>query len=115
MADERGRLYVAGPIPAGDKVALQPAGKSLPPAEMRPPVPPGGAPPAEERVPLRRVYGDDWLRQAQSMRSSPEKYLAPLRYLADVNGGPFVEDGLAKAGDARRSAVVLGILKEIEQ
>jgi hypothetical protein len=120
VADERGRLYVGGPIAAGAKVTLQPAGKSLPPEAPPAPVPPGqfpppgGEPAPEQRVTPRDVYRGDWLGQARTMRSSPEKYLAPLHYLADVAGSPFVEDGLPNAGDARRSAVVLGILKEIE-
>ena len=118
VADERGRLYVAGPVAAGARVSLQPTGRDLPPEapkEQAPPGPPGGFAPPAAPTGLRSIYGDDWLRAAQSIRLSPEKYLAPLRYVADVDGGPFVEDGLPKAGSARRSAVVIGILKEIEQ
>ena len=119
VADERGQLYTAGPIGAGADARLQATGRSLSQIRALPLVDPQAqpfpnAPVPEGRVSLREVFRGEWLNHAKAMRTTPEKYLAPLRYLADVEGGPFVEDGLPRAGQARRSAVVLGILKEIE-
>ena len=113
VADDRGQVYTAGPIAAGADARLQATGTNLPPQTARAGLcrrlPVAGSDVSGE------VYRGEWLNQAKLMRATPENYLAPLRDPADVEGGPFVEDGLPGAGDARRSAVVLGILKEIEQ
>ena len=101
LADEKGRLYQAGPLAAGAEARLNPSDKTLAPAQ--------------KRVTLGELYRGDWLETAKKLRAAPQQVLLPLRYLADVAGAPFVEEGLRKAGERKTHSLVLGLLKEIEQ
>ena len=66
---------------------------------------------ANEASSLRQLYGGDWLKEARQFRATPERYLSPWTYLADVEGTPFVEDGLPGAQKENCRSLVVGILK----
>ena len=60
---------------------------------------------------LRQLYATDWLTEARNLRDNPDRYLSPWTYLADVEGSPFVEDGLAGAKKENGRSLVVGFLK----
>jgi hypothetical protein len=101
LADEKGRLYMGGPLAPGARERLTLSDRTLRPQGV-------------DRIPLREIYRGEWLAAAKTLRAAPERTLTPLSYLADVAGAPFVEDGLRKAGDRKVHSLVVGLLKEIE-
>jgi len=97
LADGRGRLHTAGPVEPGATAVLSATGTDLA----------GG----NENRSWRYVYGSDWLTEARQLRATPDRYLSPWTYLADVDGTPFVEDGLPGAKRENCRSLVVGILK----
>jgi hypothetical protein len=97
VADRQGKLYSAGPIPAGGAARLTP---SADPAR------------AEGKVEsLREGYTGDWLRFSAALAQEPANYLRPGCYLAVLEDSPFLEQGLPQARRQARS-VVYGVMKE---
>jgi hypothetical protein len=99
VADARGRVYTAGPVPAGAKVTLEPARQTVP----------------RERSTdmLRQVYGSsDWSGALSLALEKPEELLAPRTYLAVLDSSPFLEQGLARARLRGARGVVLGLMGE---
>jgi len=97
LADGRGRIHTGGPVEAGATATL---------TATRDDVSRGSA-----RGLLRELYGGDWLATGRQLRSNPGRYLAPWTYLADVEGAPFVEDGLTGAKKENSHSVVVGFLR----
>jgi hypothetical protein len=101
VADEKGNLYRCGPVEAGKSARLEATGEKLDAGK-------------EQLRPLRDLYTRHWTDAAKELRSTPLGHLPTLGYVADVEGAPFVEDGLRGASDRKTSSLVIGLLKEIE-
>jgi hypothetical protein len=98
VADEQGNLHTSGPIPAGDRVALERAGQKI-------------AGPSSEA--LRKLYGaPDWTAALNSALKNPEALLGPRSYLAVLDSSPFLETGLRRAKLREARGVVLGLMGE---
>src|SRR5262249_38397552 len=97
LADGNGRLHTAGLVEPGATAVLSPTETRLASGN--------------EASSLRQGYGSDWLAEARLLRAKPERYLSPWTYLADVEGTPFVEDGLPNAKKENCRSLVVGILK----
>src|SRR6185437_8473274 len=95
----QGRLFQGGPLGPGERGPLAAAGRSLTDAARQ--------------HGWQRVYGMDWVKAGPSILRLPENYLGPRCYLAELEGAPFVEDGLASPRTRRCHAIVLGILREV--
>src|SRR5262249_49344275 len=81
-ADEEGRVYRAGPIPAGARAVLAATGETLPADRT-----------GEE---ARAYYAGDWVRVVEDAARAPVRLLGPRCYLAELDSAPFVEEGLRK-------------------
>lgn len=64
-------------------------------------------------LPLRRVYYESWLLGMKKLRNDPESYLQKGTYLAELEGTPFLEDGLEDA-QQKKSSLVYGVIGEIK-
>jgi hypothetical protein len=100
-ADEQGRVWSADAIPAGGRVTLRDTGRTLPQDAG-----PGG------RKKLRDPYAADWLHSVDQLLADPDQYLAPGRYVAELEDSPFADKGLESAQPRKCKAVVLGIRGE---
>lgn len=100
-ADDRGLLYRATEtIPAGGRAAL-----TLAPA-------PGKGRPASHQS-WRSLYRDDWMGISRKLGvPTPAEFLQPRTYLADLEGAPFLEEGLVNARALDCHSRVLGLLNE---
>jgi hypothetical protein len=97
-ADEKGRVYRAGPIPAGAQAVLTATGETLP-----------AAPTWEE---ARRLYVGEWVGLSALAASNPTRLLGPRCYVAELESAPFVEDGLRNARTRTCRSLVVGIMRE---
>jgi hypothetical protein len=97
-ADEQGRVYRAGPIPAGARAVLAATGETLP-ADR-------------EWEEARALYAGDWVGLVASAARTPTRLLGPRCYLAELDSAPFVEEGLRNVKTRACRSVVLGILRE---
>ena len=93
LADHDGRLYVGTDIAAGSEAALEPQGIQA-----------GGGP-------LRAFFQGDWEDMIPALAGNPTRFLRPGAYVADLDGNPFVEHGLADAVPTNCLTVVYGILE----
>jgi hypothetical protein len=98
LADAWGRIYTASAIPTGGRAALTRRGDRV-------------SPPAN-RDGLRQFYQQGWLRDMRELTDRPQRYLLPGCYLADLEGTPFIEEGLRQAENRQGRSVVYGIWKE---
>jgi hypothetical protein len=100
-ADAQGRIFSAGPISAGAKVALTPTGEKL-----------------EGNLtmkPAREVYAtEDWLRVYSPLTANAKSFLSPHSYFAQMDDSPFLEDGLRDARTRKCRSVVIGLPREDE-
>ena len=55
---------------------------------------------------------DDWIRNIEYLKSTPENYLRPNCYIAELPSAPFIEEGLQNTTEKRYSSVVYGILND---
>ena len=55
---------------------------------------------------------DDWIRNIEYLKRTPENYLRPNCYIAELSSAPFIEEGLQNTTEKRYSSVVYGILNE---
>jgi hypothetical protein len=99
VADEKGMLYSAGKVAAGQRVSLERSGKYT----LKP------SPPDR----WRRLYANsDWVNTALIASQRPADVLGPRMYLAVVEGSPFLEQGLQGAAVRESASVVLGVMAE---
>jgi hypothetical protein len=98
-ADEKGQVYQAGPIAAGQQGTLTPTDKRLP---------------AERTTPRSKMYAqNNWTGSMDMATRNPEGLLSPRTYLAQIDSVPFLEgEGLRGARLRAASSLVLGILRE---
>jgi hypothetical protein len=99
LADKNGRTYTAEQVPADGQAVLKP--RAAEPSDL-----------SKNIRGLRSIYVADWLEQIESLTTSPEQYLMPGCYVAQLAAAPFIEEGLRGADTAKRSLVVYGIMKE---
>ncbi|MCM2315829.1 MAG: hypothetical protein NDJ92_11850 [Thermoanaerobaculia bacterium] len=99
VATPAGELLVAGPIAPGASAALQ---RSVPGAF------------AARGEPARNIWTGDWLAAQKNATVSPHAWLEPGRWMATVDGAPFVEDALDGLQTRKQRSLVLGDL-EVER
>ncbi len=100
VADTEGTIWAASDeIPAGAeaKLTAQP-GKA---AHLKPDA-------------LRSLYRSDWTQLITDRKSRANNALAPGRYVATVEGSPFMQDGLSDAEVRQGNSIVIGIMKRDE-
>ena len=62
---------------------------------------------------LRGIFAsDNWIQNIDNLKSTPENYLRPGCYIAELSSAPFIEEGLRNTTEKRYSSVVYGILDE---
>ncbi len=62
---------------------------------------------------LRAIFAsEDWLKNIERLKITPEKYLRPGCYIAVLDTSPFIEEGLRKVTEKQYSSIVYGILDE---
>jgi hypothetical protein len=98
-ADEKGQVYSAGPIAAGQQATLKPEDKGLP---------------AEALTPREKVFKEgNWANALALVTQSPRGLLVRRSYVAQIDSVPFFEgEGLRGARVYAASSLVLGILRE---
>jgi len=96
VADSKGKIAAANNIAAGAEARLTTCDR----AEA------GGT-----LASLREFYRGDWANLATNLPSSPTDNLRPGCYLAEMEGAPFLPNGLVGARKSERS-IVYGIMKE---
>lgn len=96
VATPDGELLVAGPIAPGAS------------AELRRAVPAGLSKPGE---PEAAIWKGDWTQAVKNAVASPHGHLSPGRWMATVDGAPFVEDALEGIQTRKQSSLVLGDLR----
>lgn len=96
VATPEGELLTAGPIAAGATAQLRPG----PPVAL-----------ARPGEPERSLWAGDWAQAVKSATAAPGAHLAPGRWLASVDGAPFVEDALEGIQTRKQSSLVLGELR----
>ncbi|MGK2858907.1 MAG: hypothetical protein ACSLFQ_17045 [Thermoanaerobaculia bacterium] len=99
VATPTGELLTVGPIAPGASALLRPS------------APGTFAKPGE---PARAIWNGDWLGAGKSATAAPHGYLGPGRWMATVNGAPFVEDALDGLQTRKQRSLVLGDL-EVER
>jgi hypothetical protein len=98
-ADEKGQLYSAeGTVPAGGRAVLKAQNRKVDKADA-----------AQS---WRILYRDDWIASFRRSRSSEAALLLPRTYLAELEGAPFLEEGLPRTGKQECRSRVLGLLHE---
>jgi len=98
LADRDGKVYSASGIRAGAEAKLSP--KNLGPVE--------------NKAGLRELFtADDWLGKMKEVDANPQRFLAPGCYLAKLDAGPFVEEGLKNVATRKGRALVYGISEPI--
>jgi hypothetical protein len=98
LADEKGRMYKGSDIPAGEKAVLKPDRRELKPTDNA----------------WRVLYtGTSWTGSMKSALSRPEEVLQPRTYVAEVEGSPFLEQGLRGARARNSPSVVLGLMADL--
>jgi hypothetical protein len=97
LADAKGQIHTAEDIAPGKEVVLKASGQK---AEGKAEV-------------LREVFTGDWLTLSKTLTARPEQFLRPGTYLAELEGAPFLEQGLRGARLRPGRSVVFGILKEV--
>lgn len=95
VADETGAVYEAQDVAPGAKVTLAKASWQ-----------------ASGRYSVRGIYLQQWTSGMVSARD-PATLLAPMTYVAVLDGAPFIERGLERVKKMRSEAVVYGLLEEI--
>jgi hypothetical protein len=94
LADRGGKVYSAGGIRAGAEAKLSLTNRKL----------------ADYRAGMRELFtSDDWPGKMKEVALNPQRFLAPRCYLATLDAGPFVEEGLKNVGTRKGRALVYGI------
>ncbi|MFA6956300.1 MAG: hypothetical protein WC538_10550 [Thermoanaerobaculia bacterium] len=96
VATPDGELLVAGPIAPGGSAELK---RSVP------------VPLAKKGDPEQAIWSGEWNAAATNAIASPQSYLSPGRWMASVDGAPFVEDALEGIKTRRQSSLVIGDLQ----
>lgn len=92
-ADNDGLIQSASGIPAGAQATMKQT-------ELK-----ASASPAR----LREAFHEDWLKQFEIFAQQPQSVLMPNSYLAVLNGGPFVEEGLRGVKTRKARNLVYGL------
>ncbi len=92
-ADDGGLIHSASRIPAGAQATMKQT-------ELK-----ASASPAR----LREAFHEDWLKQFEIFAQQPHSVLMPNSYLAVLNGGPFVEEGLRGVKTRKARNLVYGL------
>lgn len=95
LATPDGKIYTAGPTPAGQPFNLAPAEvqRTLASADT-----------------LRRLYQNALASNAANdLAIKPSRFLQPGTYIAVMDDNPFIESGLGKEDSRRSRAVVYGV------
>ena len=94
LADRNGEIYSANEIRAGAEAKLSLTNRKL----------------VDYRAGMRELFtSNDWPGKMKEVESSPQRFLAPGCYLAALDAGPFVEEGLKNVGTSKGRALVYGI------
>jgi hypothetical protein len=94
LADRGGKVYSAGGIRAGAEAKLSLTNRKL----------------ADYRAGMRELFtSNDWPGKIKEVELNPQRFLAPGCYLATLDAGPFVEEGLKNVGTRKGRALVYGI------
>src|SRR5215471_2457431 len=94
LADRNGEIYSANEIRAGAEAKLSLTNRNL----------------VNYRAGMRELFtSNDWPGKMKEVESSPQRFLAPGCYLAALDAGPFVEEGLKNVGTRKGRALVYGI------
>ncbi|MGH9754385.1 MAG: hypothetical protein ACREA2_16525 [Blastocatellia bacterium] len=100
LADRDGKIYSAREIRAGAETKLSLANLGL----------------VEKKAGLRELFtGADWLEGMRAVERDPQHLLAPGCYLAALDAGPFVEEGLKGVETRKGRSLVYGISAEAER
>jgi hypothetical protein len=98
-ADEGGQMYKAENIAAGAKALLTPTEKETLPPTMNPWY-------------LPSIGG--WMPRMRDVATTPQRYLRPGNYLAEVDDSPFLEDSLRHARKRKVHALIVGFRQQGE-
>ncbi len=100
VADAGGTIWTASDeIPAGAEATLtMQSGRS---ARLEPNA-------------LRELYRGDWTKLITTRKPFVDKALAPGRYIATIEGSPFMQDGLSDTQVRPGNSIVIGIMKRDE-
>ncbi|HTU21893.1 MAG TPA: hypothetical protein VMG10_27895 [Gemmataceae bacterium] len=91
-ADDKGQIHMAENVAAGARAMLTLTEKESP---------------APVRT-MQSFLSGSWMLSMKMMAASPQHYLRPGLYLAEVDGSPFLEDALPNARARKAHALVLG-------
>lgn len=97
LADAKGRVLAVDSVPLGGEKLLEDTGTTVSPD------------PSADC--LAALFVEDWFRPLTLSDTEAAKYLLPGRYVAKLDGTPFLEEGLAGAAVGPCQSVVFGILK----
>ena len=92
-ADAEGKIHSATNIPAGAQAKLQATSLKASAQVWR----------------LRAAFSEDWLEQFKAFTEKPQEALMPNSYLAVLDAGPFVEEGLKGVKTRKARNLVYGI------
>jgi hypothetical protein len=99
VADEKGLLYVAADVPAGERAKLERGTNRITGQYLR--------------SWREEIYkNSDWTNAATLAQRRPPDFLGPRMYVAVVDGSPFHEQGLQGATVRNTESVVLGMMAE---
>jgi hypothetical protein len=94
LADRNGKIYSAREIRAGADTKLNLTNLRL----------------AQNEDGMRELFtANDWPVKMKEVVKNPQHFLAPGCYLATLDAGPFVEEGLKNVGTRKGRALVYGI------
>jgi hypothetical protein len=100
LADRNGNIYSAREIRAGAETKLSLTNLIL----------------AQNEDGMRELFAaEDWPGKMKEVVKNPQYFLAPGCYLATLDAGPFVEEGLKNVGTRKGRALVYGISAEAER
>jgi len=100
LADRNGEIYSANEIRAGAEAKLSLTNRKL----------------VDYRAGMRELFtSNDWPGKMKEVESSPQRFLAPGCYLAALDAGPFVEEGLKNVGTRKGRALVYGVSAPIAE
>jgi hypothetical protein len=92
-ADTDGKVYAAGPVPAGGQAELKDTGRKA----------------AADRDCMVQLYRANWLGPLTPTAEGTERYLLPRHYVATLGGSPFIEEGLPDAKVTPCQSLIYGI------
>lgn len=98
VADADGRVFQADNIAPGARALLIAR--------------PDAALPDHQSDRQRSIYTSDWLGSIRRAGTDPTRFLEPGTYVAELDGAPFLDSGLADLRDHKKKNIVIGLIEQ---